>query len=533
MKVKEILSRIFYIIVAVCVLLHVVILSLSFFDNNQQEKYCRSIIPDREYQTDEDNRRFVFSAQEIKDGENCLRFYTAHMEVSVYADDTLIYHVGQQAMPKVSPGVVWNYVEIPSGAEQIQVMIRAVYPEVRQKQIDFSIGEYSQMYSGMLYQSMPVSFICLLEILLGFAMVLWWLIARTRMKMKQTMLYFGIFSFMTGIWALNETDAALLILFPVRVESVFVSAIALILMVPSFVWFTKVFFDIEDKRGSDIICTLAYLNLAVQLILQLAGIRGFRQMYTVTHVLLGIALLYTIVMLISEYRKTKVHRHLRFVVVGGFILLGTLAADLLHFYYGSFQTSIYGMYGVFIYIIIFAVEVCRQVAEQVDAGRKLQIYEELATKDMMTKLYNRNAYDEWIKVNRRPEKAKIIIFDLNNLKQCNDTMGHAAGDTYIQNAAQIILHVFGNCGNCYRIGGDEFCVVIQGNDHSDMEDLFRHMRQEQDEFNAKNAIPQIQIAYGYAEFDPETDRDIEDTRSRADDKMYQKKREIKEGLKKK
>lgn len=137
MKVKEILSRIFYIIVAVCVLLHVVILSLSFFDNNQQEKYCRSIIPDREYQTDEDNRRFVFSAQEIKDGENCLRFYTAHMEVSVYADDTLIYHVGQQAMPKVSPGVVWNYVEIPSGAEQIQVMIRAVYPEVRQKQIDF------------------------------------------------------------------------------------------------------------------------------------------------------------------------------------------------------------------------------------------------------------------------------------------------------------------------------------------------------------------------------------------------------------
>lgn len=163
---------------------------------------------------------------------------------------------------------------------------------------------------------------------------------------------FWHFSFLTGTWALNETDAALLILFPVRVEIVFVSAVALILMVPSFVWFTKGFFDVEDKWGSDIICVLAYLNLAVQLILQLAGIRGFRQMYTVTHVLLGVALLYTIVMLISEYRKTKVHRHLRFVVVGGFILLGTLAADLLHFYYGSFQTSIYGMYGVFIYIII-------------------------------------------------------------------------------------------------------------------------------------------------------------------------------------
>ena len=77
MKVKTILSRIYYIIVAVCVFLHVVILSLSFFDNKHQEKYCRSIIPDREYQTDEDNRRFVFSAQKIKDGGDCLRFYTA------------------------------------------------------------------------------------------------------------------------------------------------------------------------------------------------------------------------------------------------------------------------------------------------------------------------------------------------------------------------------------------------------------------------------------------------------------------------
>ena len=80
MKVKTILGRIYYIIVAVCVFLHVVILSLSFFDNKHQEKYCRSIIPDREYQTDEDNRRFVFSAQKIKDGGDCLRFYTAHME---------------------------------------------------------------------------------------------------------------------------------------------------------------------------------------------------------------------------------------------------------------------------------------------------------------------------------------------------------------------------------------------------------------------------------------------------------------------
>ena len=78
MKVKTILGRIYYIIVAVCVFLHVVILSLSFFDNKHQEKYCRSIIPDREYQTDEDNRRFVFSAQKIKEDRKSTRLNSSH-----------------------------------------------------------------------------------------------------------------------------------------------------------------------------------------------------------------------------------------------------------------------------------------------------------------------------------------------------------------------------------------------------------------------------------------------------------------------
>ena len=60
-------------------------------------------------------------------------------------------------------------------------------------------------------------------------------------------------------------------------------------MVPSFVWFTKGFFDVEDKWGSDIICVLAYLNLAVQLILQLAGIRASGRCTRSHDVLLGVA----------------------------------------------------------------------------------------------------------------------------------------------------------------------------------------------------------------------------------------------------
>ena len=127
---------------------------------------------------------------------------------------------------------------------------------------------------------------------------------------------------------------------------------------------------------------------------------------------------------------------------------------------------------------------------------------------------------------KRGQTGYLVVQDVDSFKKINDTNGHLFGDAVLCSFADELSNIFPEALKG-RIGGDEFCVVIYGNDPSDMEELFRQMKQEQDEFNSKNAIPQIQIAYGYAEFDPETDRDIEDTRSRADDKMYQKKREIK------
>ena len=53
------------------------------------------------------------------------------------------------------------------------------------------------------------------------------------------------------------------------------------------------------------------------------------------------------------------------------------------------------------------------------------------------------------------------MVDINNLKQVNDTMGHSAGDGLICSAAECILSVFEPLGRCYRMGGDEFAVLLE------------------------------------------------------------------------
>ena len=52
------------------------------------------------------------------------------------------------------------------------------------------------------------------------------------------------------------------------------------------------------------------------------------------------------------------------------------------------------------------------------------------------------------------------MFDLNDLKKCNDTYGHDYGDQYIMMASEILKKLFALDGKCYRIGGDEFCALV-------------------------------------------------------------------------
>ena len=90
--------------------------------------------------------------------------------------------------------------------------------------------------------------------------------------------------------------------------------------------------------------------------------------------------------------------------------------------------------------------------------------------DALTGIKNKNAYQEEEKrLNRmitelhHPEFA-VTILDINDLKKVNDTKGHKAGDEYICRASRIICGIFKH-SPVFRIGGDEFVVISQGEDY--------------------------------------------------------------------
>jgi len=84
--------------------------------------------------------------------------------------------------------------------------------------------------------------------------------------------------------------------------------------------------------------------------------------------------------------------------------------------------------------------------------------------DQMTGLKNRRAYAEHLDSLARdlPQDICVIMADINGLKKANDTIGHEAGDELIISTADCLQQAFSCTDNVYRIGGDEFCVIMKG-----------------------------------------------------------------------
>ena len=158
----------------------------------------------------------------------------------------------------------------------------------------------------------------------------------------------------------------------------------------------------------------------------------------------------------------------------------------------------------------------------------------LAHRDSLTGLRNTTSYKGWVadfekKIREGGISFGIAVLDINNLKEINDTHGHIYGNELIKTASGIICDTFKR-SPVFRIGGDEFCVILQGRDLEDKEALFESFDSmcsttHTDKGDAKLSVS---IAKGFAEFDPEKDTQFSDVFARADNEMYKNKRLMKE-----
>lgn len=157
----------------------------------------------------------------------------------------------------------------------------------------------------------------------------------------------------------------------------------------------------------------------------------------------------------------------------------------------------------------------------------------LAFLDSLTGVRNKMAYDNYIaELKSRIENGEIksygiAILDTNNLKEINDTYGHENGNAYLVNSCKLICQIFAH-SPVFRIGGDEFLVILLDEDLDNHHDLLKQFKESMDlTKNASFPWKQISIACGIGIATYAKATTIADTFNKADSDMYKNKRAIK------
>lgn len=158
----------------------------------------------------------------------------------------------------------------------------------------------------------------------------------------------------------------------------------------------------------------------------------------------------------------------------------------------------------------------------------------IAYKDSLTGLRNKTALDSFIhdfteKMDSNEIKHfGIVALDVNNLKNINDTYGHDHGNKLLINASRLICQTFAH-SPVFRIGGDEFLVILQHIDYTNRENLMTllQVNMAKSEISSNSPWEQISIAAGLAIYNADARESFEAVQKRADEAMYKNKKEMK------
>lgn len=534
-KISKKKNNILYILA--CIVILILLTVVFFYDratDTRQQQSAYAFTQWTDYEATFNMKKTVVSGTITIDDSigNVLAFYSVHQNIKIYVGSRLIYEypVANNNPLSDSPGYCWNFINLPYINNDIEIVITSPYPPYLKNIPNIYIGNDFSLPAHIITKDILPFALCIIMLVLGIVLVSYHLfISRNISNTSGKLLKLGIFSIFLSIWSINECSLTTLLLKNNLVTS-YLSFLSLMLLSFPFAMFVQTFYEDESKIWNWF-CHVNLAQIAICLLLAVMDIADLRESIWTTHIMMVIL---AVIIMVQSYLliKNGVHSHtVRLHMTCIIICVISLILDIYGFYSGTGDGNTFGRLGFLTYIITLGISSARESTSLMKMGQEANAYQTLAYTDQMTSMRNRTCFNvDFAKLSEDPTDIAVLDFDLNNLKYVNDTFGHSAGDLYIKSCATIIHEIFNGIGKCYRVGGDEFVALIEKASSIDMTHYLAMLESSVDASNRdhKDSKMKMQIAYGYAVYAPDLDKNLEDTYNRADKIMYTNKKEKKE-----
>lgn len=490
------------------------------------EPYTKSVDADG-------TKYYSFDANDIIENGKAFAFQTRHHNVYIYSDSTPIYRLeAKKTILGDTTGSLWNIVTISSLSKTVNVRLVPLYDSVKDDAPFFLTGTDAGIYRDLIMNSLTSAIAAIFDCMLGIYMILYFTVMKLRLKnhLADPLFYVGIASLLVGIWSFFETDASELLASNHTAASA-ISFISLMLLAYPYVIYVKTTLFKSDRYFFRVLTAYYAFNVTFCLIASFAGLADFKQTVPLTHIAIFSAIFYMIIAVFNEFMHGRRGRRTILNLVG-FGIVGFCGSFdmILYNINGQLHADRISRTGFTVYLIIAAFISMSDLASSIEEGRKAEYYRHQALTDSLTGIGSRQAYTEAADRLKNGEVFSVVSMDLNGLKQVNDHFGHLEGDKYIRAAADLITLTFASHGECYRTGGDEFAVILTGNNAYKGASLVNELEEKAAAYDRRKDKPtkgHLTIASGVAAFTSGTDKNFDDVARRADEYMYAMKREMK------
>ncbi len=463
-------------------------------------------------------------------------YNTVHMYLEVQIDGRTVYELKPCEDSAIkTTGFCWNVVSLTANDAGKEIVFRVIPAYRDSRPIEsFLYGTYQDIeYRIIMEQGFRLVLAALIA-LAGIVMLFYGVFVVGKGEVAETIIQFAVFATMLGVWSVIETQV-LDLFFPCNMVIVFLSHLMLMIMPLPFVMYVRQMYRNGKNKLWSICC---YINCAViimRLFLQITGLFDLRETLFLTHICLLMFVVVIVAMSIHEIAVNRFIRQNKLNIICVLVLLASTVLELGIYRFSNKSTPL-GSLGFLIYIVVMGIENVSKSRKMMEQARESEIYLKLAFTDELTGLYNRTAFEEdlggrvitdEVTQNEIIQPTVIYMFDLNDLKKCNDTYGHDYGDKYIMMAASVLKKAFTDDEKCYRIGGDEFCAWSANVSAKKIEEKLRLLEKLISEQSSKEFVVKFSMAMGYAVYLPNEDSNLYSTLKRADAMMYERKQEYK------
>ncbi|MDD6194485.1 MAG: diguanylate cyclase [Lachnospiraceae bacterium] len=342
--------------------------------------------------------------------------------------------------------------------------------------------------------------------------------------------YIGLFSFFMGMWSM--CNVKVLQIFNINLSScasveylsLFASTIPLTMLLSA----VRKDYTPRSRLAMRGIALVFTIFVVITSFLHFTKIVHYSQVLSIFHMLVGMSLLvFAIVNLRNHRKKTTAEIAMS---LGFIVLCLSFAADLIRFnvqkYLMPNNPKLYDSFipiGTLIFIILLLYSFSQSTLTMIHDKAEQELLSYIAYHDDLCKIYNRAMCDkEFERLDTSDENYSLVNLDLNGLKAINDRMGHAAGDKLLVSFANILTKAFENIGTCYRMGGDEFIVIVPESGTPFISNCIERMEILEKEGSKELDYP-IEASYGIASRNEVPECTAAKVNSLADSRMYEMK----------